>query len=99
MRYSLFRLRAELKELQTMKNDAIIARDAAKAELEKQEKEVYTERRKREIELQKVRKEAEEKKIQQESFQRRLVSGCLQLVLEKQVVESSVHSTLTLNSC
>ena len=57
-----------------MKNDAIIARDAAKAELEKQEKEVYTERRKREIELQKVRKEAEEKKIQQESFQRRLVS-------------------------
>ena len=72
-----------------MKNDAIIARDAAKAELEKQEKEVYTERRKREIELQKVRKEAEEKKIQQESFQRRLVnilvlselSNCCTLIL------------------
>ena len=56
-----------------MRNDASIARDAAKQELEKQEKEVYASRKRREIELQKVRKEAEEKKLQHESFQRRMV--------------------------
>ena len=57
-----------------MKNDAIIARDIAKSQLEEQEKEVYAERRKRELELHKVRKEAEEKKMLQERYQYRIVS-------------------------
>jgi len=74
MEQEIRRLQAELKDLQVMRNDALIARDAAKQELEKQEKEVYAERRKRENELQKVRKEAEEKKMQHESFQRRLAA-------------------------
>ena len=57
-----------------MKNDAIIARDIAKSQLEDQEKEVYAERRKRELELHKVRKEADEKKMLQERYQYRIVS-------------------------
>lgn len=68
------RLKSELQELQTMKNDAIIARDIAKSQLEDQEKEVYAERRKRELELHKVRKEADEKKMMQERYQYRIVS-------------------------
>ena len=57
-----------------MKNDAIIARDIAKSQLEDQEKEVYAERRKRELELHKVCKEADEKKMLQERYQYRIVS-------------------------
>lgn len=64
--------KAEKKELEAMRTDALISRDAAKDELEKQEKQVYAERRKREIELTEVRKEAEEKKIQQERIERRI---------------------------
>ena len=79
------RLQAELKDLQVMRNDALIARDAAKQELEKQEKEVYAERRKRENELQKVRKEAEEKKMQHESFQRRLVRILCHLLNKREI--------------
>ena len=47
----LYRAKQELKELQAMNNDAQIARDTAKSELEKQERQVYEERKKREMEL------------------------------------------------
>ena len=57
-----------------MKNDAIIARDAAKEELAKMEKQVYEDRRKREIELTEIRKEAEEKKAQNERIERRIAT-------------------------
>ena len=57
-----------------MRNDAVLARDASRNQLEREEKEVYAERKRRETELQKVKKEAEEKKILQEARERRLVS-------------------------
>lgn len=62
------------KNLETMRNDAIIARDAAKEELAKMEKQVYEDRRKREIELTEIRKEAEEKKAQNERIERRIAT-------------------------
>ena len=68
------RAKQELKELQAMNNDAQIARDTAKSELEKQERLVYEERKKREMELAEVRKEAEEKRLQHERIERRIVS-------------------------
>lgn len=57
-----------------MNNDAQLARDTAKKELEKQERQVYEERKKREMELAEVRKEAEEKRLQHERIERRIVS-------------------------
>ncbi|KAI0217961.1 Coiled-coil domain-containing protein 151 [Lamellibrachia satsuma] len=74
MEVEIKKLKSELQELQTMKNDAIIARDIAKSQLEDQEKEVYAERRKRELELHKVRKEADEKKMMQERYQYRIAA-------------------------
>ena len=70
----LYRAKQELKELQATNNDAQIARDTAKSELEKQERQVYEERKKREMELAEVRKEAEEKRLQHERIERRIVS-------------------------
>ena len=67
------RCRKELADLKVMRNDAIIARDASRSQLETEEKNVYAERKKREIELQKVKREAEEKKALQEQRERRLV--------------------------
>jgi len=57
-----------------MHDDAIIRRDKAKADLEREEKEIYADRKQRELEIQKVRKEAEEKKVQAQLIQRRIVS-------------------------
>ena len=57
-----------------MNNDAQIARDAAKQDLELQERQVYEERRRRELELAQVRKEADEKRQQHERIERRIVS-------------------------
>lgn len=64
--------RTEIKELRAMHDDAQISKEAAQAELAKQEKAVYTERKKREVELQKMKKEAEEKKMQHERIDRRI---------------------------
>ncbi|XP_033763026.1 coiled-coil domain-containing protein 151-like [Pecten maximus] len=64
--------RSELKELKAMHDDAQISKEAAQAELAKNEKVVYTERKQREIELQKMKKEAEDKKIQHERIERRI---------------------------
>ena len=68
------RCRQELQELKAMNNDAQIARDAAKQDLELQERQVYEERRRRELELAQVRKEADEKRQQHERIERRIVS-------------------------
>ena len=68
-----FSLKKEKAELELMRNDATVARDLAKAELEQQEKEIYTEKHKREEELQQMRKEAEETRLQQEKMERRNV--------------------------
>lgn len=66
-------VRAELKELKAMHDDAQISKTAAQEELAKHEKIVYSERKQREIELTKMKKEAEEKKIQHERIERRIV--------------------------
>ena len=67
------RARKELEELKAMRNDAVIAKEASKSQLEREEQQVYHDRKKREVELSKVRKEAEEKKMLQEQRERRLV--------------------------
>ncbi len=64
----------ELKDLQTMNNDAQFARDTARSELGQLERRVYEERKKREMELLEVRKEAEEKRLQHERIEKRIVS-------------------------
>ena len=69
----VLRLRAERKSLAQMHSDAVISRDAARTQLEKEEKHVYEEKKKRENELQAVRKEAEEKKTQYEKIEKRQV--------------------------
>ena len=66
-------MRAELKELKAMHNDAQISKEAAQSELANQEKAVYHERKLREVELQKMKKEAEDKKMQHERIDRRIV--------------------------
>ena len=68
------RAKQELKELKAMNNDAQIAKDTTKSDLEKLERQVYEDRRRRELELNQVRKEAEEKRIQHERIERRIVS-------------------------
>lgn len=72
MEQDIRRLKFQLKELHVMHNDAIIRRDKAKADLEREEKEIYADRKQRELEIQKVRKEAEEKKVQAQLIQRRI---------------------------
>ena len=57
-----------------MNNDAQIAKDTTKADLEKLERQVYEDRRRRELELNQVRKEAEEKRQQHERIEKRIVS-------------------------
>ncbi|XP_060065745.1 outer dynein arm-docking complex subunit 3-like [Ylistrum balloti] len=64
--------RSELKELKAMHDDAQISKEAAQAELTKNETVVYKERKQREIELQKMKKEADDKKIQHERIERRI---------------------------
>lgn len=79
-----YRLKFQLKELHVMHNDAIIRRDKAKADLEREEKEIYADRKQRELEIQKVRKEAEEKKVQAQLIQRRIVSYCCRILFINQ---------------
>lgn len=72
MEQDVRRLKVQLKQLRVMHDDAIIRRDKAKADLEREEKEIYADRKQRELEIQKVRKEAEEKKVQAQLIQRRI---------------------------
>ena len=73
MEWEINSVRAELKELKAMHNDAQISKEAAQSELANQEKAVYHERKLREVELQKMKKEAEDKKMQHERIDRRIV--------------------------
>ncbi|XP_076871440.1 coiled-coil domain-containing protein 151 isoform X2 [Brachyhypopomus gauderio] len=61
----------ELRELQVMNNDAHLAKDSAKAELQQQEELVYGERRKREVILNRYKKQVEERHAQAERGERR----------------------------
>ncbi|XP_048056356.1 coiled-coil domain-containing protein 151 [Megalobrama amblycephala] len=60
-----------LKELQVMNSDAHLSKDAAKAELQLQEEQVYRERREREKILSRYKKQAEEKVAQAERMKKR----------------------------
>ncbi|CAM4620980.1 unnamed protein product [Leuciscus chuanchicus] len=60
-----------LKDLQVMNSDAHLSKDAAKAELQLQEEQVYRERREREKILSRYKKQAEERIAQAERMKRR----------------------------
>ncbi|XP_066564112.1 outer dynein arm-docking complex subunit 3 isoform X2 [Amia ocellicauda] len=67
----ILRQRQELKKLEVMNRDAHLSRDAAKAELQRQEEMVYRERREREKILAEYKKQADERKAQAERVERR----------------------------
>ncbi|XP_053319182.1 outer dynein arm-docking complex subunit 3 [Spea bombifrons] len=67
----ILRQRQELKELQTMNRDAVMARDTARAELQRQEEELQRERRERERVLQEYKRQAEERRMHAERAERR----------------------------
>uniref|UniRef100_A0A672TAX7 Coiled-coil domain containing 151 n=1 Tax=Sinocyclocheilus grahami TaxID=75366 RepID=A0A672TAX7_SINGR len=60
-----------LKDLQVMNNNVLLFKDAAKAELQLQEEQVYRERREREKILFRYKKQAEERMAQAERMKRR----------------------------
>ncbi|XP_048870104.1 coiled-coil domain-containing protein 151 isoform X2 [Brienomyrus brachyistius] len=67
----ILRERQELRELQVMHADAQLSRDAAKAELQRQEDKVYRERRAREGILVQYKKQAEDRRAHTERAERR----------------------------
>ncbi|XP_030639189.1 coiled-coil domain-containing protein 151 [Chanos chanos] len=67
----ILRQRQELKDLQIMSSDAQLSKDAARAELQRQEERLYRERRERERVLNRYKKLAEERKAQAERLERR----------------------------
>uniref|UniRef100_A0A8C2AET3 Coiled-coil domain containing 151 n=1 Tax=Cyprinus carpio TaxID=7962 RepID=A0A8C2AET3_CYPCA len=60
-----------LRDLQVMNNNVLLFKDAAKAELQLQEEQVYRERREREKILSRYKKQAEERMAQSERMKRR----------------------------
>ncbi|XP_043940554.1 outer dynein arm-docking complex subunit 3 [Protopterus annectens] len=73
----ILRQRQELKELEMMNNDAQLSRDAAKAELQRQEEIMYRERKEREQILTEYKKQAEERKAHTERLERRTQRGSI----------------------
>ncbi|XP_056426382.1 outer dynein arm-docking complex subunit 3 isoform X2 [Hyla sarda] len=67
----ILRQRNELKDLQMMNKDAVMSRDAARAELQRQEEEFHRERRERERILQEYKRQAEERRMYAERAERR----------------------------
>ncbi|XP_007257226.3 coiled-coil domain-containing protein 151 [Astyanax mexicanus] len=67
----ILRRRQELCQLQDMNHQAHLAKEAAKAELQQQEEQVYQERRKRELILNQYKKQVEERRAQAERGERR----------------------------
>nr|XP_023647623.1 coiled-coil domain-containing protein 151 isoform X1 [Paramormyrops kingsleyae] len=67
----IVRQRQELRELQVMHADAHLSRDAARAELQRQEEQVYRERRERENLLTQYKKQAEDRRAHTERAERR----------------------------
>ncbi|XP_041723424.1 coiled-coil domain-containing protein 151 isoform X1 [Coregonus clupeaformis] len=74
----ILRQRQELKDLQVMNSDALLSKDAAKAELQRQEDQMYRERKDRECILTRYKKEAEERKAQAERVERRAQRAAMQ---------------------
>ncbi|XP_036425458.1 coiled-coil domain-containing protein 151 [Colossoma macropomum] len=71
MEAEILRKKQELRELQAMNNDAHLAKETAKAELQCQEEQVYRERRDRELILNQYKKQMEERRAQAERGERR----------------------------
>ncbi|XP_066521737.1 coiled-coil domain-containing protein 151 isoform X2 [Hoplias malabaricus] len=67
----ILRQRQELRELEEMNSGAHLAKETAKAELQRQEEQVYRERRERELILNHYKKQAEERRAQVERGERR----------------------------
>ncbi|XP_066472424.1 outer dynein arm-docking complex subunit 3 isoform X1 [Tiliqua scincoides] len=67
----IFRLRHELKDLESVNTDALHARDAAREQLQSQEETIYRERKMRDKKLKDLKKLAEEKRAQNERAERR----------------------------
>ncbi|KAM9313493.1 outer dynein arm-docking complex subunit 3 [Gastrophryne carolinensis] len=67
----ILRQRQEFKELQMMNKDAVMSREMARAELQRQEEEFHRERREREIILQEYKRKAEERRLFAEKVDRR----------------------------
>ncbi|XP_062404188.1 coiled-coil domain-containing protein 151 [Sardina pilchardus] len=65
------RQKQELQDLQVMNNDAVLSKETAKEELQRQEEQVYRERRERERILSFYKKQAEERRAQAEKVERR----------------------------
>ncbi|KAG8585186.1 hypothetical protein GDO81_004913 [Engystomops pustulosus] len=67
----ILRQRNELKELQMMNKDAVMSRDMARADLQRQEEDFHRERRERERILQEYKRQAEERRMFAERAERR----------------------------
>ncbi|XP_052383848.1 LOW QUALITY PROTEIN: outer dynein arm-docking complex subunit 3-like [Oncorhynchus keta] len=74
----ILRQRQELKDLQVLNSDALLSKDTAKAELQRQEEQVYRERKDRECILTRYKKEAEDRKAQAERVERRAQRAAMQ---------------------
>ncbi|XP_039628641.1 coiled-coil domain-containing protein 151 isoform X2 [Polypterus senegalus] len=74
----ILRQKQELKELQTMSNDAQLAKEAAKAELQHQEEMLFRERREREQILAEYKRLAEERRAHAERVERRVQRAAMQ---------------------
>ncbi|XP_029545393.1 coiled-coil domain-containing protein 151 isoform X3 [Salmo trutta] len=74
----ILRQRQELKDLQVMNSDALLSKDTAKAELQRQEEQMYRERKDRECILTRYKKEAEDRKAQAERVERRAQRTAMQ---------------------
>uniref|UniRef100_A0A4W5MH89 Outer dynein arm docking complex subunit 3 n=1 Tax=Hucho hucho TaxID=62062 RepID=A0A4W5MH89_9TELE len=74
----ILRQRQELKDLQIINSDALLSKDTAKAELQRQEEQMYRERKDRECILTRYKKEAEDRKAQAERVERRAQRAAMQ---------------------
>uniref|UniRef100_A0AAZ3P2N2 ODAD1 central coiled coil region domain-containing protein n=1 Tax=Oncorhynchus tshawytscha TaxID=74940 RepID=A0AAZ3P2N2_ONCTS len=74
----ILRQRQELKDLQVLNSDALLSKDTAKAELQRQEEQMYRERKDRECILTRYKKEAEDRKAQAERVERRAQRAAMQ---------------------
>ncbi|XP_048104387.1 coiled-coil domain-containing protein 151 isoform X2 [Alosa alosa] len=72
------RQKQELQDLQVMNNDAVLSKETAKEELQRQEEQVYRERRERERILSFFKKQAEERRAQAERVEKRAQRTAMQ---------------------
>ncbi|XP_053152488.1 outer dynein arm-docking complex subunit 3 [Hemicordylus capensis] len=96
----IFRLRHELKDLESVNTDALQARDAAREQLLSQEEEIYRERKLRDKKLKDLKKLTEEKRAQNERAERRhsrdkdrIPFGAEDLLKDPQFTRASILKT------